>query len=258
MSAPYVNPASPTPLPAGWVARFDVDKQAWFYIDTFGQPPVKSWQHPLGVLAPAPLQNNYAQPHKPSGPGIPSQQPGHSRPHNPYSQPYHPPQQPMTRTQRNFQGHPSPHHAGPPQASVPIQPPQQAHYGQTGSPHAPGPYSNYGAGQVHSGHGGNHSTAQNQQQQPEPAKEGGCFSGLCGSDSAKKAQKGLMKTFMKEATKFVKQHLLNQSDNKDQSETEPTSDINDKVMQLNAAYDNSASDSNDTNGYGDQYQNNRY
>lgn len=63
-----------------------------------------------------------------------------------------------------------------------------------------------------------------------------------------------MKTFMKEATKFVKQHLLNQSDNKDQSQ--PTSDIDDKVVQLNAVYDNSASDTND--GYGDQYQNNRY
>jgi len=222
--------------------------QAWFYINTYAQPPVKSWQHPLGPLASTPLQQYHEQSHKPSELGVPSQHASYGGPaplHAPYSKPYHPHQVPMAQAEPTFHSQSfSPHNPGPPRPSAPVQPPQQAYYGQTGSPQAPGPYSNYGHGynQAQTGHSGNQSTtpAQQQQQQPTKNETPGCFNGV-------------IKTVLKEGFKLVKKHLMNQPDNSNTGDDQTTSSqIDDKAMELNInIYGNGALT--DTNGYGDRY-----
>ncbi|KAF7354845.1 WW domain-containing protein [Mycena sanguinolenta] len=44
---PYPNPDT-RQLPDGWVSQWDANYNAWFYINTLAQPPVPTWDHPLG------------------------------------------------------------------------------------------------------------------------------------------------------------------------------------------------------------------
>lgn len=48
-SAPPMNPDT-RPLPPGWVAQFDPNYRAWYYIDTQQNPPQSTWCHPAGPL----------------------------------------------------------------------------------------------------------------------------------------------------------------------------------------------------------------
>ncbi|KAH9942984.1 uncharacterized protein BXZ73DRAFT_74055 [Epithele typhae] len=90
-SPPGNNPPNPDrrPLPGGWVERYDENYHAWFYVNTYENPPRSSWEHPLG---PAP-------PQQPSGYGPPPGPPPPSRspypPQGGYNQSYGqpPPQQ---------------------------------------------------------------------------------------------------------------------------------------------------------------------
>ncbi|KAG2125923.1 hypothetical protein BD769DRAFT_1464061 [Suillus cothurnatus] len=47
MSSPPPNPDS-RPLPRGWIAQYNWDYRAWFYVNEMEQPPRSSWEHPLG------------------------------------------------------------------------------------------------------------------------------------------------------------------------------------------------------------------
>ncbi|KAG1739934.1 uncharacterized protein EDB91DRAFT_1134580 [Suillus paluster] len=47
MSSPPPNP-DPRPLPQGWIAQYNWDYKAWFYVNEREQPPRSSWEHPLG------------------------------------------------------------------------------------------------------------------------------------------------------------------------------------------------------------------
>ncbi|KIK45292.1 hypothetical protein CY34DRAFT_10483 [Suillus luteus UH-Slu-Lm8-n1] len=47
MSSPPPNPDS-RPLPRGWLAQYNWEYKAWFYVNEMEQPPRSSWEHPLG------------------------------------------------------------------------------------------------------------------------------------------------------------------------------------------------------------------
>ncbi|KAG1753273.1 hypothetical protein EDB19DRAFT_1668361 [Suillus lakei] len=47
MSSPPPNPDL-RPLPRGWLAQYNWEYKAWFYVNEMEQPPRSSWEHPLG------------------------------------------------------------------------------------------------------------------------------------------------------------------------------------------------------------------
>jgi len=67
------NPDS-RPLPEGWIAQYDHNYKAWFYVNTFADPPVSRWEHPAGPPQPA----QYLPP--PVGPGGYAPQQGYRTP----------------------------------------------------------------------------------------------------------------------------------------------------------------------------------
>ncbi|KAF9004707.1 hypothetical protein BDQ17DRAFT_1354529 [Cyathus striatus] len=61
------NPDSRT-LPSGWITQFDSTYNAWFYVNTHAQPPVTTWEHPLGPPPPAPPPQQFSAPVGPPPP----------------------------------------------------------------------------------------------------------------------------------------------------------------------------------------------
>ncbi|PCH41545.1 hypothetical protein WOLCODRAFT_143636 [Wolfiporia cocos MD-104 SS10] len=118
MSQPYGRPYSPSyskpapphnpdtrPLPPGWVAQYDNNYNAWFYVNTNEEPPRSSWVHPLGPPPPSsPRPSSYAPP---QGPPPPDRGRGYS---------------------------PAPYSGGPP---PPDRDPYRPGYGQPGRPPTP-------------------------------------------------------------------------------------------------------------------------
>ncbi|KAA1101457.1 hypothetical protein PGT21_020567 [Puccinia graminis f. sp. tritici] len=47
------GPVSDPTLPAGWIKQWNQQYQAWFFVNTFAQPPLSQWIHPGPVLPPA-------------------------------------------------------------------------------------------------------------------------------------------------------------------------------------------------------------
>ncbi|KAG2345023.1 hypothetical protein BDR05DRAFT_144831 [Suillus weaverae] len=47
MSTPPPNIDS-RPLPRGWLAQYNWEYKAWFYVNEMEHPPRSSWEHPLG------------------------------------------------------------------------------------------------------------------------------------------------------------------------------------------------------------------
>ncbi|PBK73144.1 hypothetical protein ARMSODRAFT_717825 [Armillaria solidipes] len=67
-SEPQVNPDT-RQLPPGWISQYDSTYKTWFYVNTHVQPPVTTWNHPLGPLPPAgPPPSQYGAPSGPPPP----------------------------------------------------------------------------------------------------------------------------------------------------------------------------------------------
>ncbi|KAJ6516428.1 hypothetical protein C8R45DRAFT_244664 [Mycena sanguinolenta] len=152
---PYGQPPRTNPdtrqLPPGWITQFDANYNAWFYVNTFVQPPVTTWTHPLGAPpSPAP---SYGPPQgPPPGQGPPQQQ---GSPYPGGASPY-------------------PGQASPYPGSASPYPQQQGGYGQP----PPGQYSPYGQ------------PPPQQYQNPPPQDQGGRgpLSGLFGGSSQQQQQ----------------------------------------------------------------------
>ncbi|KAJ6510944.1 hypothetical protein C8R45DRAFT_1162186 [Mycena sanguinolenta] len=69
---PRTNPDARR-LPPGWITQFDANYDTWFYVDTFVQPPVTTWTHPLGA-PPSPTAAYGSPQGPPPGQGSPQQQ----------------------------------------------------------------------------------------------------------------------------------------------------------------------------------------
>lgn len=81
MSPPYDANPDRRPLPDGWIAQYDPNYKAWYYVNTLAKPPIPTWIHPLGPATPSlpeysppavPPNNNsstYADRYSPNGQG---------------------------------------------------------------------------------------------------------------------------------------------------------------------------------------------
>ncbi|CCM03963.1 uncharacterized protein FIBRA_06119 [Fibroporia radiculosa] len=72
----YDRPRNPDTrqLPPGWTAEYDDNYNAWFYVNTFEEPPRSSWVHPLDIAPRSPRPGGYAPP---SGPPPPNDRRGY-------------------------------------------------------------------------------------------------------------------------------------------------------------------------------------
>ncbi|KAI0938955.1 hypothetical protein AcW1_004121 [Taiwanofungus camphoratus] len=55
-------------LPLGWIAQYDSNHKAWFYVNTCEDPPRSSWTHPLGPPPSSPRPSGFAPPLGPPPP----------------------------------------------------------------------------------------------------------------------------------------------------------------------------------------------
>ncbi|EPT03166.1 hypothetical protein FOMPIDRAFT_1035543 [Fomitopsis schrenkii] len=129
------------PLPPGWIAQWDSNYNAWFYVNTQDNPPRSSWVHPLGPPGSPTPQSSYAPPPGPPPPNSRgAYSPGYGGSPAPGPQRY----DGYASTPSPGYGGPSPGYGGPPPSNYATRPgyggpsqPQRDDRGWFGSSSAP-------------------------------------------------------------------------------------------------------------------------